>query len=57
MTRHALRVVILALVVGLASVPAWGQDAKGQRLVFASTGFDESNRFWVVARPDHPRLR
>ena len=24
-----------------------------QRLIFASAGFDESNRFWMVARPDH----
>jgi ABC-type transport system substrate-binding protein len=57
MRRHALRVVIvalvLALVLGIASAPGWAQDAKSQRLVFASAGFDESNRFWVVARPDH----
>jgi peptide/nickel transport system substrate-binding protein len=56
-----LRIVPVALVVAVAlamavgSLPTSGvaQDAKTQRLVFASAGFDESNRFWVVARPDH----
>ena len=32
---------------------AGGGEAKGQRVVFASAGFDESNRFWIVSRPDH----
>ncbi|MBI3329058.1 MAG: hypothetical protein HYZ81_20430, partial [Nitrospinae bacterium] len=27
--------------------------AQVQRLIFASAGFDESNRFWTIARPDH----
>ena len=47
--------VATAVAITLASAPMSGsaQDAKGQRLVFASAGFDESNRFWVVARPDH----
>ncbi len=45
--------VSLASVYGPPSTPASAQDAKSQRLVFASAGFDESNRFWVVARPDH----
>ena len=51
--------VVLSLLVALASVsgttwtPAAAQDAKTQRLVFASAGFDESNRFWVISRPDH----
>jgi len=54
-----LRIVPVALVVALAfalgTLPMSGsaQDAKTQKLVFASAGFDESNRFWVVARPDH----
>jgi peptide/nickel transport system substrate-binding protein len=52
------RLVTLALVLLLAALPftqmsGSAQEAKGQRLVFASAGFDESNRFWVVARPDH----
>ena len=29
------------------------QEAKVQKLVFASAGFEDSNRFWMVARPDH----
>jgi ABC-type transport system substrate-binding protein len=57
----SLRLVPLALglLVALASIPGTtptigsAQEAKGQRLVFASAGFDESNRFWVVSRPDH----
>jgi len=56
-----LRLVPLALVVLLALGLAVSmllpvssaQDAKAAKLVFASAGFDESNRFWVVSRPDH----
>jgi peptide/nickel transport system substrate-binding protein len=43
----------LAWIPGMASAPAAAQGATGQKLVFASAGFDETNRFWVVARPDH----
>src|SRR2546428_2895637 len=43
--------LLLALAVTLETAPA--QDAKIQKLVFASAGFDESNRFWVISRPDH----
>ncbi len=54
--KRALVVLVLTLAVALALslplTPGSAQD-KGQRLVFASAGFDESNRFWVVARPDH----
>ena len=50
--------LVLALVAlggALAITPTSGsaQDGKVQKLVFASAGFDESNRFWVVSRPDH----
>jgi ABC-type transport system substrate-binding protein len=50
-----LLLALVALVGALAIAPAPGaaQDGKVQKLVFASAGFDESNRFWVVARPDH----
>ena len=51
------RLVSLALLVVLASIlginPASTQEAKVQKLVFASAGFEDSNRFWMVARPDH----
>jgi ABC-type transport system substrate-binding protein len=43
----------LALASGTLPTPGAAQDARTQKLVFASAGFDESNRFWVVARPDH----
>jgi ABC-type transport system substrate-binding protein len=45
--------VMMASIPGSAPAPVAAQDAKTQRLVFASAGFDESNRYWVVARPDH----
>src|SRR5262245_8478918 len=53
------RLAVLGLVVTLASllavavIPGSAQDSKVQKLVFASAGFDESNRFWTIARPDH----
>jgi peptide/nickel transport system substrate-binding protein len=56
MTRLAsLLLALLALGWTLGITPESGlaQDAKGQRLVFASAGFEDSNRFWMVARPDH----
>jgi ABC-type transport system substrate-binding protein len=28
-------------------------DAQVQRVIFASTGFDQTNRFWVISRPNH----
>jgi peptide/nickel transport system substrate-binding protein len=53
-SRLVLRVLglLVALVwaLGVTSTPA---SAQPQRLVFASAGFEESNRFWMVARPDH----
>jgi ABC-type transport system substrate-binding protein len=49
----SLLLVAVALGLGITPMSGSAQDAKGQRLVFASAGFDESNRFWVIARPDH----
>src|SRR5437867_9459273 len=53
--RRSLMLIVLGLLLALAitleTAPA--QDAKTQKLVFASAGFDESNRFWVISRPDH----
>src|SRR5262245_50155756 len=45
--------VLLALSSGTTLPPGSAQEAKTQRLVFASAGFEDSNRFWMVARPDH----
>src|SRR4030095_7027847 len=51
------RFVSLALLTALASIlglhTTSAQEAKVQKLVFASAGFEDSNRFWMVARPDH----
>jgi len=46
--------VLLVLLMGLAAMPAEAQpgEAKVQRVIFASAGFDESNRFWVLSRPN-----
>ena len=44
----------LVLLMGLAAIPTEAQpgEAKVQRVIFASAGIDESNRFWVVTRPN-----
>jgi peptide/nickel transport system substrate-binding protein len=57
-SRLSMRTIAsLALLLALASLPvvysASAQEAKVQRLVFASAGFEDSNRFWMIARPDH----
>src|SRR2546422_4277678 len=57
--RRSLMLIVLGLLLALAitleTAPSRGlaQDAKVQKLVFASAGFDEGNRFWVIPRPDH----
>ena len=57
--RRSLMLIVLGLLLALAitleTAPSRGlaQDSKTQKLVFASAGFDESNRFWVISRPDH----
>ena len=42
-----------AAVVAMAPADGRAQAARAERLVFASAGFHESNRFWTIARPDH----
>jgi peptide/nickel transport system substrate-binding protein len=47
---------LLALVAVISvATPStsWAQGAKLKRLIFASAGFHESNRFWTISRPDH----
>jgi peptide/nickel transport system substrate-binding protein len=44
--------VALAFAQGTTPGTSLAQD-KGARLVFASAGFEDSNRFWMVSRPDH----
>ncbi len=41
--------LLVLLVLALASTAA----APVKRLIFASAGFPESNRFWTIARPSH----
>src|SRR5688572_7021574 len=50
-----LLVTLLALVLVLALGPSASPvDAqKVQKLVFASAGFEDSNRYWMISRPDH----
>jgi ABC-type transport system substrate-binding protein len=43
----------LVLAWGLAGGPAPAGAQVPQKLVFASAGFEDSNRFWMIARPDH----
>src|SRR3989454_1229678 len=47
--------LLLALALTLETTPTPGsaQEAKVQKLVFASAGFEDSNRFWMIGRPDH----
>ena len=47
-------ILVLVLLMGLAAMPAEAQSgaAKVQRVIFASAGIDENNRFWVVSRPN-----
>ena len=47
--------LLLALVFTFETtlIPGSAQEAKVQKLVFASAGFEDSNRFWMVSRPDH----
>src|SRR5262249_58246040 len=55
--RLRLTVVLtaaVALVWCLVCTPMTvAAQAKVDKLVFASAGFEDSNRFWMVARPDH----
>jgi ABC-type transport system substrate-binding protein len=46
--------MLLVLLMGLAAMPDEAQpgEAKVQRVIFASAGFDETNRFWVISRPN-----
>ena len=40
-------------VLGTTLSPEAAQAATIKRLIFASAGFHESNRFWTISRPDH----
>jgi ABC-type transport system substrate-binding protein len=44
---------VLMLVAALAAIPTdtLAGEARVQRLIFVSAGFNESNRFWTITRP------
>src|SRR5215831_17617788 len=54
LTMSLVLSVLLGLLLGLAAMLAEAQpgEAKVQRVIFASAGFDETNRFWVISRPN-----
>jgi ABC-type transport system substrate-binding protein len=46
--------LLMAVVAVLGTVLAPGlAQAAVKRLIFASAGFHETNRFWTISRPDH----
>jgi ABC-type transport system substrate-binding protein len=45
--------MVMAVMFGTAVAPGSADAAQVKRLIFASAGFHESNRFWTIARPDH----
>jgi ABC-type transport system substrate-binding protein len=53
--KSTVSVCGLFLLLFLVAAPPWAlaQTARTQRVIFASAGFTESNRFWTVARPEH----
>src|SRR5512134_1603888 len=59
LTLPLCAVPLVGLVVALGflaeALPSlsWAGEMRGQRLIFASAGFHDSNRFWTIARPDH----
>src|SRR5918992_4301018 len=45
---------VYLMFLGLVStVVATAGEPKVQRLIFVSAGFNESNRFWIISRPQH----
>lgn len=49
--KMLIGLVVVAFAWGLASTPV-ALAAPVERLVFASAGFTETNRYWTLARPD-----
>ena len=53
LSRIALFAVALPVLLTLSVGWPGPAAAQPQKLIFASAGFEDSNRFWMVARPDH----
>src|SRR5262249_1238548 len=58
--RRALQrrtLVQLTVGIALAALMVWAavlpSEAQVRRLIFASAGTNESNRFWIIGRPQH----
>ena len=49
--RLIVGISLASLIVFLAVLPS---EAQVRRLVFASAGTNESNRFWTIPRPSLP---
>ena len=45
--------LLVAMAAGIGMLVADAAQAAVKRLIFASAGFHESNRFWTISRPDH----
>jgi peptide/nickel transport system substrate-binding protein len=41
------------MLLGMVTATASAGEPKVQRLIFVSAGFNESNRFWMISRPQH----
>src|SRR6516165_1297234 len=50
LVQRTFGIVIAAFMVLVAVLPS---EAQVRRLVFASAGLNESNRFWTIPRPSH----
>jgi ABC-type transport system substrate-binding protein len=45
--------LLMAVIAVIGSAPIPASAAPVKRIIFASAGFHESNRFWTISRPDH----
>jgi peptide/nickel transport system substrate-binding protein len=44
---------VCLMLVGMVTAAASAGEPQVQRLIFVSAGFTESNRFWIIGRPQH----
>src|SRR5262247_4403383 len=55
-SRSCIYVAAVLLLLGVFAVTPRDLQAGApqvQRLIFVSAGFNESNRFWIISRPQH----
>src|ERR671922_452626 len=46
-------ITVNLMLLGMMVAAASAGEPKVQRLIFVSAGFNESNRFWTISRPQH----